>query len=92
MKKEVKKQSLETNPSQQQFDNLLELYQNGRFNDAEKLAVSIINDFPKHQFTWKVLGAVFGATGRNSEALEANQTAVRLSPQDAAAHNNLGIT
>ena len=92
MKKEVKKQSLETNPSQQQFDNLLELYQNGRFNDAEKLAVSIINDFPKDQFTWKVLGAVFGATGRNSEALDANQKAVRLSPQDAAAHNNLGIT
>ena len=92
MKKEVKKQSVETNPSQQQFDNLLELYQNGRFNDAEKLAVSIINDFPKDQFTWKVLGAVFGATGRNSEALDANQKAVRLSPQDAAAHNNLGIT
>ena len=92
MKKEAKKQSLETNPSQQQHDNLLELYQNGQFNDAEKLAVSIINDFPKDQFTWKVLGAVFGATGRNSEALEANKTAVRLSPQDAAAHNNLGIT
>ena len=73
MKKEVKKQSLETNPSQQQFDNLLELYQNGQFNDAEKLAESITNDLPKDQFTWKVLGAVFGATGRNSEALDEHE-------------------
>ena len=77
MKKKATKQSLETsNPSQQQLDNLLELYQNGRFNDAEKLALSIINDFPKDQFTCKVLGAVYGATGRNSEALDANLTAV----------------
>ena len=93
MKKKAIKQSLETNnPSQQQLDTLLEHYQKGRFNDAEKLALSIINEFPKDQFTWKVLGAVFGAIGRNSQALDANQTAVTLSPQDAAAHNNLGIT
>jgi Flp pilus assembly protein TadD len=91
--KKTTKQSLETNnPSQQQLDSLLEHYHNGRLNDAEKLAISITNEFPKHQFAWKVLGAVFGAIGRNSEALGANQTAVTLSPQDAAAHNNLGIT
>ena len=91
--KKATKQSLETNnPSQQKLDSLLEHYHNGRLNDAEKLAISITNEFPKHQFAWKVLGAVFGAFGRNSEALDANQTAVTLSPQDAAAHNNLGIT
>ena len=56
-------------PSQQQLSNLLELYQNRRFSDAEKLAVSITNEFPEHQFGWKVLGAVFEATGRKSEAL-----------------------
>jgi len=79
-------------PSQQQLSSLLEHYQNGRLDDAEKLAVSISQDFPKHQFAWKVLGAVLGAIGRKSEAVEANQTAVALSPQDAAAHSNLGIT
>ena len=80
------------NPSQQQLSSLLEHFQNGQFNDAEKLAVSITNEFPKHQFAWKVLGAVLGATGRKSEAVDANQTAVALSPQDAAARNNLGIS
>ena len=67
-------------PSQEQLSNLLEYYQNGRLNDAEKLAVDITNEFPKHQFGWKVLGAVLGATGRESEAVDANQTAVALSP------------
>ena len=80
------------NPSQQQLSSLLAHFQNGQFNDAEKLAVSITNEFPKHQFGWKVLGAVLGATGRKSEAVDANQTAVALSPQDAAARNNLGIS
>jgi Flp pilus assembly protein TadD len=92
-KKKVTKQNLKTNnPSQQQLDNLLEHYQNGRFGDAEKLSVEITQYFPKHQFAWKVLGAVLGATGRKSEAADANQKAVSLSPQDAEAHSNLGIT
>ena len=93
MKKKATNLNLETNePSQQKLDRLLEYYHNGQFNDAEKLAVSITNEFPKHQFAWKVLGAVFGATGKKSDALDANQTAAALSPQDAAAQNNLGIT
>ena len=79
-------------PSQHHIDNLLEHYKAGRFNEAEKLAKSINQEFPKHPFTWKVLGAIFGQTGRNSEAALANETAVALSPQDAEAHSNLGIT
>ena len=78
-------------PSQQQISDLLQHYQTGRLSDAEKLAIDITQEFPKHQFAWKVLGAVLYATGRKSEALDANQTAVVLSPQDAFAHYNLGI-
>ena len=93
MQKKATKQYLKANnPTQQQISNLLEHYQNGRFSDAEKLAVHITQDFRKHQFAWKVLGAVLGATGRKSEAVDANQKAVALSPQDAEAHSNLGIT
>ena len=42
-------------PSQQQLNSLLELYQTGRYVDAEKLSVSITEEFPKHPFAWKVL-------------------------------------
>ena len=79
-------------PYQEQLSSLLEHYQDGRYSDAEKLAISITQKFPKHQFGWKVLGALFGQSGRNSEALNATQTAIALSPQDAEAHNNLGNT
>ena len=58
--------------------------------DAETLATSMSQQFPNHEFSWKVLGAIFGATGRHSQAVHANQVAVALSPQDADAHNNLG--
>ena len=78
-------------PSQQQLSKLLECYQNGQLGEVEKLALSITQEFPKHQFGWKVLGAVYGQTGRNSKAVDTNQIAVALSPQDATAHNNLGI-
>jgi tetratricopeptide (TPR) repeat protein len=92
-RKKTTKQNLKANnPSQQQLGSLLEHYQNGRLSDAEKLATSISHEFPSHNFSWKILGAVFKATGRKSEAVDANQTAVALSPQDAKAHSNLGGT
>ena len=77
-------------PSREQLNSLLEYYQTGCLNDAEKLALSFTQEFPKHQFGWKVLGAVLQATGRTSEAIGVNQTAVALLPQDAEARNNLG--
>jgi len=77
-------------PPQQQLNNLLAHYQRGQFVLAEKLAISITQEYPKHQLAWKVLGAVLWQTGRKTEAVKANQTAVELLPKDAEAQNNLG--
>jgi tetratricopeptide (TPR) repeat protein len=91
--KKAKKQKLKANnPSQEQLTSLLRHYQNGRFDDAEKLAVSITNEFPKHQFGWKVLGAVLNQLGRIPESVVAKEKAVKLAPNDAEAHYNLGNT
>ena len=37
-------------PSQSQLNSLLEHYQSGRYEDAEKLALSITQQFPNHSY------------------------------------------
>lgn len=91
-KKEETHSSQGINPSEADVKNLLELYQSGQLSDAEKLAQSLTERFPKHQFGWKVLGAVLKLTGRISESLAVSQKSVQLDHQDAQAHSNLGIT
>lgn len=78
-------------PSRGKLSCLLDLYHNGRYDDAEKLAKKLTEVFPNNQPGWKVLGAVFSKTGRLDEAADANRTAVTLSPRDAEAHFNLGF-
>jgi Flp pilus assembly protein TadD len=79
-------------PSSAKIQKLINHYQNGQYGYAETLAISITKQFPDHQFSWKVLGAVLIQTGRISESLVANQKSIKLTPQDAEAHNNLGNT
>ena len=79
-------------PSQQQLNNLLKYYQTGQYIDAEKLSLSITQEFPKHLFAWKVLAAVLKHKGRINESLIVSQKSVQLDPQDAGAHYNLGAT
>ena len=79
-------------PSQAEIQKFLNHYQNGKYGDAEKLAISITEQFPEHQFGWKALGAVLIQTNRISETLVSSQKSVQLAPQDAEAHINLGVT
>ena len=78
--------------SRERSNDLLEHYQNGRLDIAEKLSVAITKEFPRNQFAWKILGAIFGQSGRVGDALIANENAIRINPQDAEARNNLGNT
>ena len=77
-------------PAQDQLNHLLGHYQAGRFEEAEALATSITQQFPKHPVGWKALGIALKQTGRLAESLAPMQLAVKLSPQDAEAHSNLG--
>ena len=91
--KKAKKQNLKAiSSSEAEIKSLFQHYQNGQYGGAEKLAVSIIKEFPEHQFAWKALGVVLKQTGRISESLVACQKSVEIAPQDAQAHSNLGIT
>jgi len=91
--KKAKKQNVKgISPSEAEINNLLQHYQSGRLSDAEKLAISITQKFPTHQFGWKVLGAVFSQVGKQLKAKNAKERAVQLFPQDAEAYGNLGNT
>ena len=79
-------------PSKEQLISLIEHYKAGKFADAEKLSLSITQDFPKHPFAWKVLAAVLKQNGKINKSLVAGQRCVELGPLDCEAHNNLGIT
>ena len=77
-------------PSQGEVNDLLTQYQSGQYEVAEKLAISMTQKHPNHQFAWKVLGAVLRTSGRLHDAVVANQKAVALAPNDVEAHSNLG--
>jgi len=92
MKKKLMTLIKDSEPHQSELISLLEHYQNGRYEDAEKLALILTDKFQTHPFGWKVLGAILNQTGRISDGLIACQTSVILEPKNAEAHNNLGNT
>ena len=79
------------NLSQTEINRLLEAYQKGQYELAQKLARSVTQKFPKYALGWKVLGAVLKQTGKLHESLTANEKTLRLAPKDPEIHNNLGI-
>jgi tetratricopeptide (TPR) repeat protein len=80
------------NPSPQEVDSLVSLFSQERFREAEDAARTMTMRFPRHEFGWKALGAVFKQTGRSADALVPMQQAVALSPDDVEAQYNLGVT
>ena len=89
----VSKKKLEENePSENEQKKLLSLYQCGKLDDANELALLFTQKYSQHALGWKVLGALLGQAGQYIAALEANRKAVEISPSDAKAHNNLGST
>ena len=56
-------------PSREQLNTLLEYFENGRFDKAEKLALSLSKQFPVDNISLKILGSVLNKTGRGAEAV-----------------------
>lgn len=77
------------NPDQQEINRLLAMFNQGRYTEAEALALSMTSRFPIWGFGWKVLGAARKQLGRTADALKAMQIAAILAPGDADAHSNL---
>jgi tetratricopeptide (TPR) repeat protein len=79
-------------PSKIEINNLQKYYQDKSYVAAEKLAISMIKEFPKYQFGWKILGSILNQTNKLEKALDINLKAVELLPEDYQAHFNIGNT
>ena len=82
-----------TNNQSPQLDieTMLACYQNGQYETAQNLALSITKQFPNHNISWKVLSEIHIKSGKMDSALIAIQKAVKINPKDAEAHNNMSL-
>ena len=80
-----------SSPPQSDIDRLTNYYQDGNYDDAETLAKSITEQFPKYPFGWKILGATLQKSGKISEALNAMQQSAALNTEDTEVHYNLAL-
>ncbi len=79
-------------PGHQEIGALVSLFNQQRYAEAERLARSMIRDFPHFGFGWKVLGAASNQMGRGADALASLRKAAELLPDDEEVQYNLGST
>ncbi len=79
-------------PPQIELNTLVEYYQKGQHSLAENLATTLTQQYPNHPFGWKVLAALFYQTGKLQDSVIANKKVLEISPSDAEAHSNMGMT
>ena len=71
-----------------EVNQLFALIHAGRFADLERQARELLDRHPNSGMVWQLLGLAL--TRQDKDALHALSTAIRLLPNDAGAHNNLG--
>jgi protein arginine N-methyltransferase 7 len=79
------------NPDYISLDELVEAFQDGKYKEAETLALKLLESYPFYGYAWKILGAALIEMGRITEAPIPLQKAVILLPNDFEAHNNFGV-
>jgi len=74
---------------QRSFQEAVQLYDSNRFQDAASRLEQLVRQFPQNFDVHELLGMVYSAEGRDADATEHLQSAVRLKPSSAAARTNL---
>src|ERR1700679_3689461 len=72
------------------YDLTWKHFQGGRWQQAEELCHRILEDDRTHVDALHLLGVLAAQTGRDDLAIGHFHGAIRLKPDFAAAHNNLG--
>ena len=78
-------------PSRDQLIILLDHYNSGRDDEAEMLALSLSKQFPEHQFSYRILGAILGKKGLYVEAKVALNRSLAIGPRKGSIYNDLAV-
>ncbi len=85
---EKKKKSRSATPPDAEFNQLVSLYNSGRYGELERGSRALVERFPEAGLAWKLLSVALLMQGK--VALPAFQKTAMLMPNDAQAHFNLG--
>ena len=77
---------------QDQLENLISLYKNGRLGEAIELGETLVDTHPRSVPIYNILGAANSGLRRLDQAIECFTKALQIKPDYAEAHNNLGNT
>jgi predicted O-linked N-acetylglucosamine transferase (SPINDLY family) len=73
------------------IERLLNSYNEGKLDEAERTASKLVKAYPNDAFSWKALGAILERRARYEEALLPLKRTIQLNPNDYEAYFNLGI-
>ena len=79
------------NPSQDQLNNLVNLYQSGQLLHAEQVGRELLQTYPQSLVVINVLGAALQGQGKLQEAVTSYEKAIQLKPDYAEAYCNRGV-
>jgi len=74
---------------QRRFQEAVQLYDSNHLDEAAVRLEQLVREVPQNFDVHELLGMVYSAQGRDADAIEHLQNAVRLKPNSAAARTNL---
>jgi len=78
-------------PSQEEVNQLVNLYNKGQIETAIKQAEALTKQYPGAVVVWNILGTSRAQIGKLDEAIEAYKKTISLKPDYAKAYSNMGI-
>ena len=75
---------------QEKINAIIVLYNNGKFQNAISAIKGLNNEYPNVPLLFNILGACYKSLGQFDGALKMFKTAIKIKPDYAEAHFNIG--
>jgi protein O-GlcNAc transferase len=85
------KGSVNSEPPTEQIDELLNFYNQGRFEEVLSKVKPLIGLFPKAILLFNIQGAANGTLQNYDEVIESYKKAIQINPDYAEAYINMGV-